>query len=101
MIPEPNRHLPLTDYFIYSSHNTFMSGDQLFSDSKVERYIEDLMDGVKCLEIDVHNDGDTPIVTHALKDMYLNKAVPFEDVIKEISLFCKKNPGFDPIILSI
>ena len=49
MIPEPNRSLPLTDYYIYSSHNTFMSGDQLFSDSKVERYIEDLTDGVKCL----------------------------------------------------
>lgn len=41
--PEPvNEDLPLTDYFCYSSHNTYLSGNQLTSDSKIERYIEDL-----------------------------------------------------------
>jgi hypothetical protein len=91
MVPEPNRNFPITDYFIYSSHNTYLSGNQLTSDSKVERYIEDLNDGVKCMEIDVHDGGDVPIVTHALKGFYLNTAVTFEDVIREISIFCKKN----------
>lgn len=41
--------LPLTDYFCYSSHNTYLSGNQLTSDSKVERYLEDLEGGVKCV----------------------------------------------------
>jgi hypothetical protein len=77
LIPEVDRNLPLTDYFIYSSHNTYLCGNQLTSDSKVERYTEDLSDGVKCVEIDVHDDGDTPIVTHAVKGIYLNKAVTF------------------------
>jgi hypothetical protein len=101
ILPEPNRRLPLTDYFIYSSHNTYLSGNQLTSDSKAERYIEDLENGVKCVEIDVHDSGDIPIVTHAVKGLYLNKAVSFEDVIREISLFCARNKGFDPIILSV
>ena len=82
MIPEANRNLPLTDYFIYSSHNTYLSGNQLTSDSKVERYIEDLQDGVKCMEIDVHDDSGVPIVTHAVKGFYLSKSVTFEDVIR-------------------
>lgn len=99
--PEVNRNLPLTDYFVWSSHNTYLSGNQLTSDSKVERYLEDLADGIKCVEIDVHNDGATPIVTHAVKGMYLSAPVTFEDVIKEISTYCRKNPNFDPIILSI
>jgi hypothetical protein len=39
---EVNEHLPLTDYFCFSSHNTYLSGNQLTSDAKIERYIEDL-----------------------------------------------------------
>ena len=50
--------------------------------------MEDLKNGVKCMEIDVHDEKGEPIVTHAIKGFFLNKAVTFEDVIKEIGLFC-------------
>jgi phosphatidylinositol phospholipase C delta len=47
--------LPLTDYYCFSSHNTYLTGNQLTSDCKVSRYIEDLRKGIKCVELDVHN----------------------------------------------
>lgn len=99
--PQPNKNLPITDYFIWSSHNTYLSGNQLTSDAKVERYLEDLNDGIKCMEIDVHDSGSNLIVTHALKGLHLNRSVTFEEVISSIGFFCRKNEDFDPIILSI
>jgi hypothetical protein len=44
----------------------------------VERYLEDLELGLKCVEIDIHNDGDIPIITHAHRDMSLCKPINFE-----------------------
>lgn len=45
---------PLTNYFCFSSHNTYLTGNQFTSDSKAERYRDDLENGYRCLEIDVH-----------------------------------------------
>jgi hypothetical protein len=93
--------LPLTDYFCYSSHNTYLSGNQLTSDSKVERYIEDFEGGVKCVEADVHNDGHKPIITHALNDKSLCKPIDFEETIHAIARFCEHHPNHYPLILSL
>lgn len=51
LIPEykVNEDLPLIDYFCFSSHNTYLTGNQLTSDCKVARYIEDLRKGIKCV----------------------------------------------------
>ena len=51
--PIPVNH-PLTEYYCYSSHNTYLTGNQLTSDSKAERYNQDLENGLRCVEIDVH-----------------------------------------------
>lgn len=53
-----DQNLPLTDYFCFSSHNTYLTGNQITSDCKITRYIEDLKKGIKCVELDVHNKGD-------------------------------------------
>lgn len=41
---------PLNHYFIATSHNTYLSGDQLLSQSRVEMYAYVLQAGCRCVE---------------------------------------------------
>ncbi|KAJ6157371.1 hypothetical protein N7470_004963 [Penicillium chermesinum] len=50
---EVDAEAPISDYFISSSHNTYLTGNQLYSDAAASAYTSVLLRGCRSVEIDV------------------------------------------------
>lgn len=96
--PQSTFDKPLNEYFISSSHNTYLLGRQVAGASSTEAYISALQQGCRCVEIDCWDGGDgRPIVSHGRT---MTTSVLFADCISVINRYAFVSCDF-PLILSL
>ncbi|KIW72396.1 hypothetical protein PV04_00593 [Phialophora macrospora] len=105
-----DRSHPLPEYFISSSHNTYLLAHQLYGTSSADAYKTALNTGSRCVEIDAwdnEDNKDEPKVTHGYT---LVSNIPFRsvcetirDVVDEEAAQALGQPGrrTAPVLLSL
>ncbi|GKT84582.1 phosphatidylinositol-specific phospholipase C [Colletotrichum tofieldiae] len=76
---------PLNEYFVSSSHNTYLMGRQVAGLSSVEGYISALARGCRCVEVDCWDGPDgQPTVNHGRT---LTTSISFQETMTTINKY--------------
>lgn len=93
-----NMDQPIFNFFVNSSHNTYLSGDQLTSKSSSDCYRAAIMDGARLLEMDVYDGpNNQPIIYH---QKTLTTKILFEEAIVTCKEYAFKISEY-PLIITI
>ncbi|KAJ3542888.1 hypothetical protein NM208_g3443 [Fusarium decemcellulare] len=89
---------PINEYFICSSHNTYLLGRQVITRSTLQGYISVLSRGCRCIEVDCWDGRDgQPIVKHGYS---LTASISFRDVMNTIKQYAFVQSDF-PLWISL
>ncbi|KAL9604041.1 MAG: hypothetical protein Q9219_000803 [cf. Caloplaca sp. 3 TL-2023] len=89
---------PLNEYFISSSHNTYLLGRQVAGSSSTEAYVKALQQGCRCVEIDCWDGSDgRPIVMHGRT---MTTSVLFADCVSVINKYAFVSSPY-PLTISL
>ncbi|KAJ7743178.1 1-phosphatidylinositol-4,5-bisphosphate phosphodiesterase 1 [Mycena metata] len=87
---------PMSDYFISTSHNTYLVGNQLMGVSTIEGYIRALLCACRSVEMDIYDGPREPMVYHGKT---LTSAVSVREVCQAIARWAFVSSPY-PVTLS-
>ncbi|GAB7361123.1 hypothetical protein MBLNU230_g1158t1 [Neophaeotheca triangularis] len=105
-----DRSHALSEYYISSSHNTYLTAHQMWGESHVDAYTLALNTGSRCVEIDVWDDSENPDEPKVTHGWTLTSNVSFRsvcetirDVVDREAAESQNVPGYQaaPIMVSL